>query len=87
MNQDSSSSSDAERTSSTPPEKTIEPDFVCPVNQRKQNDIRVACAEADVAELQRLAESAGGFLTDSLRQLACTSLSSHPPGAVPFLST
>lgn len=69
MNQDSS---DTERTASTPPEKTAEPDGVVRVDQRKQDEIRAACAEADLAELQRLAESSGGFLTDSLRQLACT---------------
>ncbi len=69
MDQDSSHT---ERTTSTPPDKTAEPDGVVQVDQKKQDEIRAACAEADIPELQRLAESAGGFLTDKLRQLACT---------------
>ncbi|KAJ4165345.1 hypothetical protein LMH87_006979 [Akanthomyces muscarius] len=67
MDQDSSHT---ERTTSTPPDKTAEPDGVVQVDQKKQDEIRAACAEADIPELQRLAESAGGFLTDKLRQLA-----------------
>jgi hypothetical protein len=65
MDQDSS---DEERTASAHhhPEKEAE------VDRQKQDAIRAACHDADVSALQRLAESEGGFLTDSLRQLACT---------------
>ncbi|KAM3535133.1 hypothetical protein MY4038_001547 [Beauveria bassiana] len=63
MDQDSS---DEERTASAHhyPEKEAEVDW------QKQDAIRAACHDADVSALQRLAESEGGFLTDSLRQLA-----------------
>ncbi|KAM3508829.1 hypothetical protein MY10362_000955 [Beauveria mimosiformis] len=62
MDQDSS---DEERTAlAHHPEKEAE------VDRQKQDAIRAACHDADVSALQRLAESEGGFLTDSLRQLA-----------------
>ncbi|KAJ6784234.1 hypothetical protein PWT90_10324 [Aphanocladium album] len=61
---------DDERTTSTRAEKPAQKQSVGEIDRRKQDAIRVACAAADVSELQRLAESAGGFLTDSLRQLA-----------------
>ncbi|OAA39865.1 RabGAP/TBC [Beauveria brongniartii RCEF 3172] len=63
MDQDSS---DEERTASAHhhPEKEAE------VDRQKQDAIRAACHDVDVSALQRLAESEGGFLTDSLRQLA-----------------
>ncbi|KGQ09367.1 GTPase-activating protein gyp10 [Beauveria bassiana D1-5] len=63
MDQDSS---DEERTASAHhhPEKEAE------VDRQKQDAICAACHDADVSALQRLAESEGGFLTDSLRQLA-----------------
>ncbi|KAM3511664.1 hypothetical protein MY11210_004681 [Beauveria gryllotalpidicola] len=63
MDQDSS---DEEPTASAHhhPEKEAEIDW------QKQDAIRAACHDADVSALQRLAESEGGFLTDSLRQLA-----------------
>ncbi|KAJ3476905.1 hypothetical protein NLG97_g8986 [Lecanicillium saksenae] len=67
MNQDNG---DEERTTSTRAEKAAPEGTVGEIGQEKQDAIRVACAVADVAELQRLAESAGGFLTDSLRRLA-----------------
>ncbi|ATY60290.1 GTPase-activating gyp10 [Cordyceps militaris] len=55
---------------STPSEKSPGPDYVDQAGQKKQDDIRTACAEGDIPALQQLAESEGGLLTDSLRQLA-----------------
>lgn len=72
-------SGDEEPTTLTHGEKAAEKlqqqrekESVGEIDQKKQDEIRAACVAADVSELQRLAESAGGFLTDSLRQLACT---------------
>ncbi|EGX94686.1 RabGAP/TBC [Cordyceps militaris CM01] len=55
---------------STPSEKSPGPDYVDQAGQKKQDDIRTACAEGNIPALQQLAESEGGLLTDSLRQLA-----------------
>lgn len=37
----------------------------------KQDEILDACRRRDIAELQRLADAPGGFLSDELRQQAC----------------
>lgn len=47
------------------------------VQVKKHNDIRAACEARDVTQLQALAESRGGFLTDALRKSACKR--SHGP--------
>lgn len=38
---------------------------------KKEAKIRDACKRRDIQELQALAQSSGGFLTDELRQQAC----------------
>jgi hypothetical protein len=43
------------------------------VQVKKQDDIRAACEARNVTQLQALAESRGGFLTDALRKSACKS--------------
>ncbi|KAM3485803.1 hypothetical protein MY8738_001089 [Beauveria namnaoensis] len=63
MDQDSS---DEERTASA----HHHPEKEAGVDRQKQDAIRAACHDADMSALQRLAEEEGGFLTDSLRQLA-----------------
>lgn len=42
------------------------------VKSPKEDTIRDACRRRDIEELQSLAESPGGFVTDELRQEACT---------------
>ncbi len=44
-----------------------------PAVAAKKQQIRDACVQGDFWQLQRLAGSDGGFLTDELRQLACAS--------------
>lgn len=41
----------------------------------KKQEIRDACLQGNFARLKELAGSEGGFLTDDLRQIACTSRS------------
>lgn len=39
----------------------------------KEDEILEACRRRDIQELQSLADSSGGFVTDELRQQACES--------------
>lgn len=41
------------------------------IHSAKRSKILEACRRRDIEELQSLAESPGGFLTDGLRQQAC----------------
>ncbi|KAJ2973674.1 hypothetical protein NQ176_g6472 [Zarea fungicola] len=65
-----SNSDDGELTASTHTERPSTPVNVRHIGHRKEQDIRAACKEADIHKLQALAESEGGLLTDTLRQLA-----------------
>lgn len=62
---------DGELTASTHTERPSTPVNVRHIGKKKEQDIRAACEEADIHKLQALAESEGGLLTDTLRQLAC----------------
>lgn len=54
------------------------------VKSPKEDEILDACRRRDIEELQSLAELPGGFVTDELRQQACTS--APPPPPLPSLS-
>ena len=61
----------ANGTVETNPSQCEEPLVPDPVKQHKINAIEAACSRRDVAQLRALADSEGGFLTDSARRLAC----------------
>lgn len=51
----------------------------------KTAKILEACSRKDIASLQELAQSSGGFLRDKLRQLAC--MQTTPVGYVSYSSS
>lgn len=42
-----------------------------PIKQKKIHEIETACEKHDITQLRRLAETAGGFLSDHVRRRAC----------------
>lgn len=65
-----------------PPQVPAEPDSKAEPDlgrEQKTGDILAACRRRSIEELRLLAESEGGFLTDSLRRKACSFLSPSPP--------
>jgi hypothetical protein len=65
-------------TTVSPEESVVVPDdrglIQDPLKQRKIKEIEVACERRDTTQLRRLAESAGGFLSDHVRRRACEDL-------------
>lgn len=57
-----------EETAVVPEDQTLARD---PIAQRKIDEIESACDRRDIKGLRRLAESAGGFLSDQVRRRAC----------------
>lgn len=45
--------------------------IIDPVKTNKIHEIETACTQKDIAQLRRLADSAGGFITDDVRRRAC----------------
>lgn len=61
-------------------EKEEEEEATQRLHSEKEARILDACERRDIEDLQALAQSSGGFLTDELRRQACKSIStsSHP---------
>lgn len=65
-------------TTVSPEESVVVPDdrrlIQDPLKQKKIKTIEAACERWDTTQLRRLAESAGGFLSDHVRRRACEDL-------------
>lgn len=59
-----------------PPNESTEDEPKQVVRDPKEDEILEACSRRDIAALQSLALSIGGFMTDELRQRACESYTS-----------
>ena len=58
-------------TSSSFPQLTASRESLTDAESKKAHEILDACRWRNISQLQALAESRGGFLTDILRQQAC----------------